>query len=171
MVVGRYRGDGRLARERDEADAEPVRDPIEERLRRGLRGLEPRGGDVVREHRPRGVDHQDDGRVLDGHDAVHVWTGEREAEQAEDGEEQPADHPLAPARERPADGAQHLDVRESDRVTRTALAEEHEAEDERRQDCQGEERERTVEAQAIATDRSVLVVTLRATRQSLRWRP
>ena len=100
-----------------------------------------------------------------------MWTGQREAEQAEDGEEQSADRPLAAARERPTDATQHLDVREPDRVARTAPAEEHEAEDDRRQECQGEERERTVEAQAIAIDRSVLMVTLRGSRQSLRWRP
>jgi hypothetical protein len=70
----------------------------------------------------------------------------------------------------PADGAQHLDVREPDRVAGAPAAEEHEAEDERRQKCQGEERERTVEAQTIATDRSLPATTVRDALESLRWR-
>ena len=97
-------------------------------------------------------------------------TRQRDAQQAEDGEEQPADRPFAPAREVPADATQHLDVRELDRVAGTAPAEEQEPEDERRQESQGEERERTVEAQAIATDRSVPLATVRAQREALRWR-
>ena len=146
------RGDGRhrrVAGEGEETDAQPVGNPVEERARRFLRGLEARRGDVAREHRPRRVDHEHDGGVLNRLDPVHVRPRERDAEKPQHREEEPADGEVPAARKTRRDGAQDLEVREPDRVTRAAPAHEHEAEHEHRQHREGEKRERAVEAQAI----------------------
>ena len=72
VVVRERRGDERLRRERDEADAVLVGHLVEEPLDRLLCGHEARRLDVVGLHRPRDVDGQGDRRLLVGDGALDL---------------------------------------------------------------------------------------------------
>jgi hypothetical protein len=62
---GRDADDGTCG-ERDDADAELLRHRIDERLGGDTRRVEPRRLDVLRLHRARAVDREDDRRLLRG---------------------------------------------------------------------------------------------------------
>ena len=114
--MGRRRGHAHVPREGHEADAEPRRGALEERLRGRLRGIEPRRGDVTGEHRARGVDDEDDCRVLDRSGPTDVRPGERRRRGAR--ARQRGAPPGVPPEPRRAgrDVAEHVDVRVADDV-------------------------------------------------------
>ena len=68
LVVGGWRHhDVGLVRERDDADAEAVGEPVDERARGLPRSRHPVGRDIRRSHRARAVHRQDHGRLLARH--------------------------------------------------------------------------------------------------------
>ena len=142
-MVGRRRSRHlRLARERDQADAQALRRVLEERLRRLLRGLEPGRLDVGRLHRPRDVDDEDDSRLVLQHRRLHVRAGEREAERGEREQEEDRRDVTAPGAAG-HDPGEHVEVREPDRVAHPAALGEQ-ADPDRRGD--GEQREQEIGA-------------------------
>jgi hypothetical protein len=148
-IVRRERGHRDVARERHKTYPESIRDAVEERVRRLLRGSESRRRDVAREHRARGVDDEENGCVLHWDNTRHLGTCDGDAEKCEGREREACDRELATCRHTRRDAAQHLDVREAHGVARAATPREEVPGGDRREQDEREERERNLEAQSI----------------------
>jgi hypothetical protein len=123
VILRRRRRDLRFSGEHDEPDAEIVGRLVEERPQRLLGGAEARGLDILRLHRARGVDDEDDRRTLGEQRPLHLRAREPhkqdgEAERDETGWDVP--QPRAAGH----DGREHFEVRVANRVARaTAVGE------------------------------------------------
>ena len=82
-VVGRRHPHGDVVRERDQRDAVPRRQLLDESASAASAASEPGRPDVVRRHRARDVDQQHDGRALLGLGELGLGPGEADEEQRE----------------------------------------------------------------------------------------
>jgi len=175
--VGRDRGDTDVPRERHEPDPEPRGRALEEPLRGRLRRIEPRRGDVGREHRPRRVEDEDDRRVLDRSRPVDVRPGDCDAERHErDREERRPGVPPEPRGTGRRHAAEHVDVRIADDIAGPAARQADVRADESGEHREREERQRTVEGHRSSGRASIVSFVTRceaaaALRGRLRCRP
>ena len=155
-AVGRRRdAHDRAGRERDDADLELVRHLVEERLRGDTRRVEPRRLDVVRLHRARDVDREDDRRLLALHVDGRVRPRDADDEEDERDEQRQRRQVAEPTR------AAVDDVREQVGIPELGLRRDPPAvaidvdRDEDRERRERRERERPVEAHARLLRRNV----------------
>ena len=136
----------RGGRERDEADTEPLGQPLDEPAGRVLRGGEPRRRDVGSHHRPGDVDRQDDARLVTRHGDRRLGPCERdeqcdERQQGKDGRDVPP-----PAGRAVDDVREQVEVREPHRVLHTPPLDEEVRHHQQRHDRQREKGEGPREA-------------------------
>ena len=122
VVVGRGDGDRRVRREGHEADPVRPRQTRDELLGRGCRGAQAGRRDVLRDHRARGVHREGDRGLLPFDRDCALGSGEPDDEHAERGEQEHQREVAAPRGHARDHRAQHVHVREGDRVARAPTA-------------------------------------------------
>jgi len=149
VVRRRRRDDGDVARERDDADLQAARDAFEEGGGRRLGGRQARGPDVLRLHRAGPVDDEDHRRPLDGCEAPQLRPCDGDRERHEREPEQGGGQVRAPDGVVRRDGAEHLEVREADRVALPAAREQEVRAERGRDEEQRDEQPGALEAHRI----------------------
>jgi hypothetical protein len=103
-------------RERDEPDAEAVRELVDEVGRRLLRRIEPGRLDIRGQHRSRDVDREHDRCLFPGNRQDHRRAGHADRERGDRGEVQDGRDVAPPGRPARDEIREQVDVREADRV-------------------------------------------------------
>ena len=147
MVVRGRRRHLRLAREHDQADTQVVRCLVEEQAQSLLRCAEARRLDVLGLHGARGVDDEDDRRLLAHEAPLDVRAREPDDERTEADHEDRRRHEAQPRP--PGDHRrENVEIGVANRVARAAPLGPEPEPDERRDDEQAEQHPGALEAHA-----------------------